>query len=321
MTPDTTSTTAPAPKAPPAAAATTAVPPPQTGQVWINGDLVPAAQAQVSVFDHGLLYGDGVFEGIRIYGGRVLKLDTHLRRLDASARAIRLSIPYAHEALAEAVRSTCRANDVADGYVRLVVTRGVGPLGINPFQCQAPRVIVIAARLKLFPASLYEQGVRVVFSSYLRNHPQALSPRIKSLNYLNNVLAKAEAIEAGADEAILFNHLGHVAEGGAENLFLVRHGSGASELLTPSLECGPLAGVTRGIVLELAERMGLPTRETVLTRFDIQTADEAFFTGTGAEIVPVVNAGGAVIGAGVPGPVTRRVIHAFREYVAEAPED
>ena len=289
----------------------------------MDGELVPVADARVSVFDHGLLYGDGVFEGIRAYAGRIFKLETHLRRLETSARAIRLELPYSRADLADATRRTCAANGIADGYIRLVVTRGDGPLGINPFHCPTPRAFVIAAALELFPAELVESGIRVGFSSYVRSHPQTLSPRIKSLNYLNNVLAKAEAIDQGVHEAIMCNHLGQLAEGSADNLFLVRRRrDGVAEIATPGLSTGPLGGITRGVALDLAEGLGIPTAEAVLTRFDVQTADEVFITGTGAEIVPVIEAGGVRIGDGRPGPVTRRIIDAFRDLVRrDAPED
>ena len=296
------------------------LPSPET--IWIDGELVPTAEAKVSVFDHGLLYGDGVFEGIRAYGGRVLKLRSHLERLYASARAIRLAIPQPIDALTAATKQTCEANGIADGYIRLLVTRGDGPLGINPYQCHTPRTIIIAAKIELFPQALVDRGIRVGFSSYTRSHPQTLSPRVKSLNYLNNIMAKAEAVEAGYDEAVMFNEAGYIAEGSAENLFIVRRGrDGSPEVATPSLASGPLGGITRGIVLDLCAGLGISTAETQLTRFDLQTADEAFVTGTGAEIVPVVSAAGEDIADGTPGPTTARIREAFAEYVKHAPED
>ncbi len=283
--------------------------------------MVPAAQATVSVFDHGVLYGDGVFEGIRMYGGKVLKLRTHLKRLYESARAIRLEIPYTPDELAEATQATCAANDIVDGYVRLVVTRGAGTLGINPFQCPRPCVYIIAATIQLYPPEFYEKGLKVISSSFIRNHPQALSPRIKSLNYLNNVLAKIEAIDAGVLEAVMYNHEGFVAECTGDNLFILQDRAGVPTLVTPPLSAGALEGVTRNIVIQLAHDAGLAMIEANLARHDLYIAEEMFLTGTAAEVIPVVDIDGRPVGNGEPGPITRQLIAAFRKLVADAPED
>ncbi len=293
--------------------------------VWMDGQLIPAEQASVSIFDHGLLYGDGVFEGIRLYNGRVLKLRTHLKRLYDSARAIRLRVPYTADGLFDAVKETCAANGLSDAYIRLVFTRGVGTLGINPFTCPTPRVFIIAASIQLYPEEFYTNGLKVISSSFIRNHPQALSPRIKSLNYLNNVLAKIEAVDAGVLEAVMYNHEGTVAECTADNLFLVRNTPHGPVLLTPPLSAGCLEGVTRNLVIELAEEAGLTTRQEPLTRHDLYVADEMFATGTGAEVIPIVDIDGRPLGppesAGAPGPTTKKLIRAFREMVKRAPED
>ncbi|MEE9403718.1 MAG: branched-chain-amino-acid transaminase [Algisphaera sp.] len=291
--------------------------------VWIDGTFVPARDATVSVFDHGLLYGDGVFEGIRIYNGRILKLQTHLRRLNESARAIRLTMPYTQDQLAAACRDTVKTNDLANGYIRLVVTRGAGSLGIDPVPCPSPRVIIIAATIQLYPQSYYDQGLKVISSSVVRNHPQALSPRIKSLNYLNNILAKIEALDAGVLEAVMYNVAGNVAEASADNLFIVRPDAttGKPTVWTPPLSAGCLEGVTRNLVIGLAHDAGYVVREEDITRHDLFVADEFFLTGSGAEVVPVVNIDDRPVGNGKPGPVTQQLIAAFREMVKNAPED
>jgi len=295
-------------------------------QVWLDGRLVPAREATVSAFDHGVLYGDGVFEGIRIYNGRVLKLETHVKRFFDSARSIRLALPYTPQELFDATKQTCEANGIADGYIRLVATRGAGTLGINPFQCPRASVYCIAATIQLYPKEFYEKGLRIVSSSYIRNHPQALSPRIKSLNYLNNVLAKIEAIDAGVLEAVMYNHEGFVAECTGDNLFIVREqtgygGQGEIEIATPPLSAGILEGITRNIVVELCGKLGIKLVETNLTRHDLYVCQEMFLTGSAAEVVPVVEMDGRILGDGTPGSCTRKLITAFREYVANAPED
>lgn len=279
-------------------------------KIYLNGRMVAKRDAVVSVFDHGLLYGDGVFEGIRAYNGRVFLLDEHIARLYDSARAIALQMPLSPKRMAEAVVATCKANRVRDGYIRLVVTRGVGTLGLNPYNCRRPQVICIAGAIQLYPQELYETGLAIVTVGTLRNHTEAVNPRIKSLNYLNNVLAKIEAINAGVMECILLNPQGFVAEASGDNVFVVRGG----ELRTPPTWCGALRGITRDAVMRLATELGYSAREEVLTRYDLYTADEVFLTGTAAEIIGVSAIDRRRIGAGKPGPVTRRLAEAFAEY-------
>jgi branched-chain amino acid aminotransferase len=298
--------------------------PQQERIVWLDGKLVGEADANISVFDHGLLYGDGVFEGIRLYNGRVFKLATHLRRLDESARSIRLDLPITLDDLAHAVRETIEANGLTDGYIRLCVTRGNGPLGINPFTCDRPRVFIIAASIKLYPEQMYREGMSIVTAATIRNHPAALSPRIKSLNYLNNILAKIEAVDAGVPEAVMLNHQGHVAECTGDNLFLVRDMAGIDGpvVVTPPLHAGVLEGVTRNEVIRLAKDAGHVVREMDITRHDLYTTDELFLTGTAAEVIAVTSVDGRRIGTGSPGPVTQDLIARFRQLVAhDAPED
>jgi len=277
-------------------------------QVYVNGALLPKEQAVVSVFDHGLLYGDGVFEGIRVYGGKVFLLGEHVERLYESALAIRLVIPISPAEMTAAVEKTVAANGIKDGYVRLVVTRGSGSLGLDIRKTSDPQVIVIADTISLYPAELYEKGMQIITASTIRNHPAALSPRIKSLNYLNNILAKIEATDAGAPEAIMLNHKGDVAECTGDNLFLVKKG----ELLTPPVDSGVLDGVTRRAVMRLAEGAGVTVREITLQRHDVYVADECFLTGTAAEVIPVVGVDGRTIGDGKPGPVTQELRQRFQ---------
>ncbi len=279
-------------------------------KIWINGRLYGERDAKISVFDHGLLYGDGVFEGIRAYNGRVFLLDEHLDRLWASAKAIALTIPMSRDAMTRAVIETCRANRLRDGYIRLVVTRGVGTLGLNPYLCKKPQVIVIAGSIQLYPKELYEQGMSVVTVGTHRNLPEAVNPRIKSLNYLNNVLAKIEAINAGVMECVLLNAQGYVAEASGDNIFVVR----GRTLLTPPTWCGALRGITRDAVMRLASNLGYEAREEVLTRYDLYVADEVFLTGTAAEIIGVTTIDRRPIGDGRPGPVTRRLSAEFAAY-------
>ena len=279
--------------------------------VAMNGRLVPESEATVSVFDHGLLYGDGVFEGMRAYGGRVFRLAEHLERLWHSARAIALEIPVTREALARTVDETVAANGQPDGYVRLVVTRGAGTLGLDPNRTSHPQVIVIVDTIALYPREHYERGLRIVTAATQRTHPAALSPRIKSLNYLNNIMAKLEGMQAGCVEALMLNHKGEVAECTADNVFAVRRGT----VVTPPPDAGILEGITRGAVMELALAAGIDCRETTLTRHDLYTADEVFITGTAAEVVPVVEIDGRKIGTGVPGPVTKRLASDFHRLV------
>ena len=279
--------------------------------IWMNGKLVAPEQATVSIFDHGVLYGDGVFEGLRQYSGRVFRLADHIKRLYASARAIRLDIPYQAEDLTTAISETLQANKLADSYIRLVVTRGDGSLDISPANCGTPGVFIIAGGIAMYSEETYRQGMAIITASTPRIAAAALSPRIKSLNYLNNILAKWEAIDAGVAEAVMLNHLGFVCECTADNIFIVRGG----QLITPAEESGILLGVTRCVVLELAATAGIPTRQTNLTRYDLYTADECFLTGTGAEIVPVVSVDKRPIGNGKPGSMTHQLTDAFHQYV------
>lgn len=281
--------------------------------IFLNDRLVPEAEARISVFDHGLLYGDGVFEGLRSYGGRVFRLDAHLDRLWASARAICLEIPLAKEAMAQAVIETLAANSLADGYIRLIVTRGAGTLGLDPNRCSNPQVIIIADTISLYPQEFYEQGLRIVTAATQRIQSAALSPRIKSLNYLNNIMAKLEGLRAGCVEALMLNHKGEVAECTGDNVFVVRSG----RLLTPPPDAGILEGITRNAVMELAHAVGIDCREATLTRHDLYTADECFLTGTAAEVIPVVDIDGRKIGSGVPGPVTTRLKDDFHALVRQ----
>ncbi len=277
-------------------------------KVYINGTLYDKDDAKISVFDHGLLYGDGVFEGMRAYGGRVFRLKQHLDRLWNSAKAIWLEIPLTQEAMAKAVNETLAANSIKDGYIRLVVTRGVGTLGLDPNRCSQPQVIIITDKIELYPEDFYRNGLEIVTASTQRNHPGALNPRIKSLNYLNNILAKIEGLKAGCIEALMLNHKGEVAECTGDNLFLVRSGV----LQTPPLDAGILEGITRQAVMELAAGAGIEVREMPLTRHDVYVADECFLTGSAAEVIPVVKIDSRTIGSGKPGPVTRDLIERFR---------
>lgn len=278
-------------------------------KVNINGRLVDKEDAKVSVYDHGLLYGDGVFEGLRSYSGKVFRLDRHLDRLYESARAIWLEIPIKQADLAKAVNDTLRANSLEDAYIRLVVTRGAGSLGLDPNRTSDPQVIIITDKITLYPAELYERGLDIITASTIRNHPAALSPRIKSLNYLNNILAKIEGLQAGCIEALMLNTKGEVAECTGDNIFLVRGGV----LLTPPLDAGILEGVTRDAVIELARESKIEVRETALTKHDVYVADECFLTGTAAEVIPVVKVDGRTIGPGTPGPVTRDLRERFHK--------
>ncbi len=280
-----------------------------TKQVHINGSLVPAEDATVSVFDHGLLYGDGVFEGIRVYGGNVFLLDEHVDRLFESAQAIRLEIPLSKEQVAQAVDETVLANSIDDGYVRLVVTRGAGTLGLDIRKTANPVVIIIADTITLYPPEIYENGMPLVTASTIRNHPGALNPRIKSLNYLNNILAKIEGTDAGFVEALMLNHKGEVAECTGDNIFIIKDGL----IQTPPTEAGILEGLTRNHVIQLARDAGHQVRETAMVRDDIYTAQECFLTGTAAEVIAVVSLDGRTIGNGSPGPITQDLMARFRQ--------
>ena len=282
-------------------------------QISLNGQLVPKEDAKISVFDHGLLYGDGVFEGMRSYAGKIFKLDDHLDRLWDSARAICLELPITREQLAEDCKATLAANNIIDGYIRLIVTRGAGSLGLDPNRCTNPQVIIIADKISLYPSEYYENGLHLVTASTIRNHPAALSPRVKSLNYLNNIIAKMEGLQAGCVEALMLNHKGDVAECTGDNVFIVDRGV----LKTPSTDSGILEGITRNAVLEIAADLGIPTREMTLTRHDLFVADECFLTGSAAEVVPVVQLDNRPIGDGKPGPVTKRLLEAFHKLVRQ----
>ncbi len=276
-------------------------------KIFIDGKFYDERAAKVSVFDHGLLYGDGIFEGIRIYNGRVFKLKEHIDRLFYSARAILLQIPMSHAELVKATVETCRKNKLRAGYIRLLVTRGVGNLGLNPRSCKRPSIIIIADKIQVYPPELYARGMDIVTVPTVRNLHSALNPAIKSLNYLNNILAKIEANNAGVEEAVMLNAEGFVAECTADNLFIIKNG----ELFTPPLSAGALYGITRQTVIELARASGLKVSEPNLTRYDLFNADECFLTGTGAEIMPVVKIDGRVIGTGKPGTHTRRLTEKY----------
>jgi branched-chain amino acid aminotransferase len=278
-------------------------------KVYISGRLLDKDDAKISVYDHGLLYGDGVFEGMRSYGGKVFRLAQHLDRLWNSAKAIWLEIPTTKQALADDVQETLRANEIKDGYVRLVVTRGAGTLGLDPNRTSHPQIIIITDHITLYPQEFYDRGLEIVTVSTIRNHPAALNPRIKSLNYLNNILAKIEGLQAGCVEALMLNHQGEVAECTGDNIFLVIGG----QLLTPPLSAGILEGITRQAVIELATAAGLTVRETSLSKHDVYIADECFLTGSAAEVVPVVKVDNRTIGTGKPGSVTRDLTKRFRQ--------
>jgi branched-chain amino acid aminotransferase len=280
-------------------------------KIYLDGKFVDEADAKVSVFDHGLLYGDGVFEGIRLYGGNVFRLDEHLERFEYSAKAILLELPLTRAQWSDAVCETCRMNGLTDGYIRLVATRGVGDLGLAPWLCAKPSYFIIAGKISLYPAEHYEKGLAIVTVPTRRINPAALPSTIKSLNYLNNILGKIEARQFGALEAIMLNDQGYVAEATADNVFVVHKG----ELITPSASQGALKGVTRSTIIDIAKELGIPEREANLTRYDLWCSDECFLTGSGAEVIPVVKLDGRTIGDGKPGPITKRVLAAFRKRV------
>lgn len=277
--------------------------------VYLDGQFVPTSEARISVFDHGLLYGDGVFEGIRAYNGRVFRLDQHLRRLYNGAKAIMLEIPLSVDEMREAVLDSCRRNDLSDAYVRLVVTRGVGDLGLDPRKCHGgPTVFIIADSIELYPQAYYDCGLELITTVTRRNLPEATNPAVKSLNYLNNILAKIEVTRAGLLEGLMLNHEGYVAEATGDNVFLYTSG----RLVTPPLSVGILEGITRGAVIELAADMGIPVSEERFNRQFVYTSDECFLTGTAAEVIPVVKVDGRTIGDGVPGPVTSQLMQRFK---------
>ena len=280
-------------------------------KIYLNGEFVDKADAKVSVFDHGLLYGDGVFEGIRLYDGCVFKLEEHLERLEFSAKAILLDLPMSLDEFANAVCDTCRRNDLSNGYVRLVVTRGPGHLGLTPDGCGPPNVIIIADDIQLYPEELYENGLKIISVPTRRINAAALPPAVKSLNYLNNILAKIEAKKVGFLEALMLNDKGEIAECTGDNVFIVSKGT----IFTPPLDAGSLRGITRGAVMDLAEEIGYEVREQALTRYDLWTAEECFLTGTAAEVIPCVEVDHRAIGDGNPGKVSKSLISKFREKV------
>lgn len=281
-------------------------------KIYMTGKLVEESEAMISVFDHGLLYGDGVFEGIRVYNNRVFLLKEHIDRLFNSAKAIALEIPMSKEELVTAVADTCKANELKNGYVRLIVTRGKGSLGLNPYLCKDPEIIIIAAEIQLYPKDFYENGLKIVTVGTVRNHPEAINPRIKSLNYLNNVLAKIEAINAGCMECIMLNHKGEVAEASGDNIFTIKDG----KLYTPSIYSGALEGLTRNKVISLAKSLGYSVNEVSMQRYDLYTADEVFLTGTAAEIISVVEIDKRAIGSGTPGEITKELASSYSKYAS-----
>jgi branched-chain amino acid aminotransferase len=279
-------------------------------KIWLGDKLVDEQDAKVSVFDHGLLYGDGVFEGIRVYNKRIFEFEAHITRLYNSAKGIRLDIPMSREKMMEATQKTVEANGIIDGYIRLIVTRGIGSLGLNPFTCETSMVIIIADKIQLYPQELYETGIKIISATTVRNHPLAIPAQVKSLNYLNNILAKIEALDNEVPEAIMYNHEGYVAEATGDNVFTVRKGV----VLTPPAEAGGLEGITREVVMRLAKKEGIEVVEKNLTRFDLYISDEAFLTGTAAEVIGIVEIDGRVIGDGKPGPVTKHLKDTFFRY-------
>ncbi|MDR2844553.1 MAG: branched-chain-amino-acid transaminase [Puniceicoccales bacterium] len=282
-------------------------------EVYIDGTFYPKSEAKISVFDHGLLYGDGIFEGIRVYENCIFKFEEHLERLEYSAKGIALQMPWSRKEIADATIEACRRNGVSNGYIRLVVTRGVGDLGLSPRNCSAPSIIIIADTIKLYPAEFYQVGIKLITVPTRRVNPAALPPMIKSLNYLNNILAKIEALQHGFHECLLLNDQGYVAECSGDNLFLIHKG----RLLTPASYAGALVGITRQAVIEIAAELKLPVVETNLTRYDVFNADEAFLTGSAAEVVPVIELDGRVIGTGKPGSITGKLLEGFRKKVTQ----
>lgn len=279
--------------------------------IFLDGEFVSKENAKISVYDHGFLYGDGVFEGIRSYNGNVFRLEEHLVRLYDSAKSILLEIPYTKEEMQQIIIETLQKNELKDGYIRLVVSRGIGNLGLDPFTCKRPSVIVIAESLSLFPKKLYETGIEIVTVASRRNRSDVLSPKVKSLNYLNNILVKIEAGLAGVPEALMLNDQGYVAEGSADNIFIVR----GNKILTPPGYVGALEGITRNAIMELAKDKGYVMEEAVFTRHDVYVADEVFLTGTAAEVIAVVKVDGRTVGNGTPGQVTNELLESFRELV------
>jgi branched-chain amino acid aminotransferase len=277
--------------------------------IYLGGEYVDKNEAVVSVYDHGFLYGDGVFEGIRVYEGNIFKLDEHLNRLYDSAKSIMLQVPYEKEELEEIIAETVRKNKLETAYIRVVVSRGAGNLGLDPASCSNPRVVVIAEALALFPKELYERGVRLASVSSRRNRPDVLPPQVKSLNYLNNILVKMEANQAGVDEALMLNDQGYVTEGSADNIFIVKNGT----IFTPPTYLGALEGITRNAIIDLAKEKGYEMKEQPFTRHDVYVADEVFLTGTAAEVIAVVEVDQRQVGDGTPGVVTNHLLSEFRK--------
>lgn len=280
-------------------------------KIYLDGKFVSGDEAKVSVFDHGLLYGDGIFEGIRLYGGNIFRLEEHLERLEYSAKAILLPIPLSRAELSWATCETCRQNGLTDAYIRLVVTRGVGDLGLAPWLCPKPSLFIIASKIALYPKEYYENGLAIVTVPTRRISPAALPPAIKSLNYLNNILGKIEAKQFGALEAIMLNEQGYIAECTADNVFIVHKG----EIITPAASQGALKGITRATIFDIGKELNVPVRECDMTRYDVWCAEECFLTGSGAEVIPVVKLDGRQIGNGTPGPITQQVLASFRRRV------
>jgi branched-chain amino acid aminotransferase len=280
-------------------------------KIYLDGKFVDSADAKISVFDHGLLYGDGVFEGIRLYGGNIFRFEEHLERLEYSAKAIMLDLPLTRQEFSDITCEACRQNGLTDGYIRLVVTRGVGDLGLSPWTCPKPSVFVIASKISLYPQEHYDNGLAIVTVPTRRINAAALPPTVKSLNYLNNILGKIEAKQFGALEAIMLNDQGYVAECTADNIFIVHKG----EIITPGASQGALKGITRSSIFDIAAELKIPIRESNMTRYDVWCADECFLTGSGAEVVPAVKLDGRVIGSGKPGPITQQVLASFRRRV------
>ena len=280
-------------------------------KVWLNGKIVPEEEAKVSVFDHGLLYGDGVFEGIRSYNSRIFKLKEHLERFYKSARVIMLKIPLSLNELEEAIIETLRANNLKDAYIRVVTTRGVGDLGLDPVKCPSSTTFIIASKIQFYPRELYGKGLRLITVPTRRNDIESLNPAIKSLNYLNNILAKIEATNSGALEALMLNREGYVVECSGDNIFIVKNGT----LLTPPISVGTLEGITRNVVIDLAQSFKINCLEPFLTRYDLYNSDEVFLTGTAAEIIPVTELDGRIIKDGEVGPFTKRLMVGFKKLV------
>ena len=282
-------------------------------KIYLDGKFVPKSEAKISVFDHGLLYGDGIFEGIRVYSGCVFRLDEHLERLEYSAKALVLDLPWSRKEISEAVCETCRVNGINDGYIRLIVTRGVGSLGLSPKSCSNPSLIIIADKIQLYPKAFYEEGLKIITVPTRRSSPAMLPPMIKSLNYVNNILAKIEAQHNGYEEAIMLDDAGYVAECTGDNIFVIHKG----KIFTPPTSTGALKGITRAAAIEIAEQLGYTVVEQNLTRYDVWIADELFLTGTAAEVIPVVEVDSRKIGDGKPGPITGKVLDVFRKAVTE----